>query len=162
MRFKPVDNGNLGAARYNLEEETTILTARFNEVAEGDPGNLELSDPLGAIVMLDLRGGLLAGLEVVVWPEVKTLKTLRMPKAEQSGSVAARDKSEDAAMAEEDENSVEFSCNESARLLRISVVGQTSTRHVEVAEGAVVGLTSKGQIGDIWMDGLPEGIRDFL
>lgn len=77
----------LPSVSWRWEPETDILSGNFRPAASGAAGALELTSADGSIVVLDLVGGRLNGLDVVIWPEVETVPKLRAPARQ--GAAAA-------------------------------------------------------------------------
>lgn len=71
------------AVDYRWDADTDILTAHVRDVRAGDgmSGSVEIEGSDGSWLILDVRGGRLAAVEVAVWPEVKIVGTLAPPAA---------------------------------------------------------------------------------
>lgn len=62
----------LPALVFRWDAETEILAGRSEppERGPGFTGSVELESPEGAVLLLEVLGGVLCGVEVVVWPEL--------------------------------------------------------------------------------------------
>ena len=70
---------------YRWDPETDILTGsvrgRPHEPKEGGlTGSVELEGADGSFILLDVAGGEIRGVEVVVWPDVRTVASLQLPR----------------------------------------------------------------------------------
>ena len=79
-RVEPLE-GRLPTVEWRWDVETDILSGGFRAALGdgGQEGSVELSDEEGSVVVLDVAGGVLCGLDVVVWPEVDTVPGLAPP-----------------------------------------------------------------------------------
>src|SRR3990172_10495219 len=84
-------SGELPTVTFKWDPETEILSGHFKGVgkAEGLTGTVELEGPDGSFAVLDVAGGRLRGLEVVVWPETQTVPGLTAPAARERGRLGA-------------------------------------------------------------------------
>lgn len=76
--------GVLPRVSYHWSTETEILSVHFDgaEPAVGYTGAIELEDPGGAVLTLDVHAGSITLLEVAVWPEVETEARLKPPRTD--------------------------------------------------------------------------------
>ena len=147
---------------FTRDEETDILAARLEGIETGPPvrGTVEWSSPEGGLLMLDIDHGILAGVEIVVWPEVTVIPGLEPPAGGENGLVAiASGHGERFALEEE----VPFAVrrNEGRGLMLIEVdqaPGPCSA--VRVCRGFVVELAANGSIAALWLDGMPHEAHD--
>lgn len=145
---------------YRWDVDTDILAAvvRHPEGAGGEPGSVELEGADGSWVVLDLQGGRIHGVEVAVWPDVKTRPALAPPPTILEGDVTlilerrrnaprgvATVEVETALMAETDvpERTVHFR------------FGATDGRTVRVAADILLDLDARGGIAGIWLLNVP-------
>lgn len=79
-RFEPLD-GPPPAITFRWDPETEILSGALP--AAGAPGGytgaIELEDPRGAFITLDVQNGGLAAIEIVVWPDMEVTDRLLPP-----------------------------------------------------------------------------------
>lgn len=76
------DQGDAPTVRYRWDPDTDILTALLGgntAPAAGLSGSVELAGTDGSWIMLDVRNGAITGVEVAVWPEVRTVAALAPP-----------------------------------------------------------------------------------
>ena len=87
-RVEPLE-GALPGVAWRWDPETDILSGGFRAIAGGRglEGSVELSDDEGSVIVLDVAGGVVCGLDVVVWPEVDSVPGLAPPAAARLGRV---------------------------------------------------------------------------
>ena len=85
-KVEPLD-GPVPRLTYQWDTETEILSGVAADVRgeRGLTGSIELEDPKGAVVTLDFAGGIMRGIEVVVWPSTQTSPTLGPPTPDEVG-----------------------------------------------------------------------------
>lgn len=79
-RIEPAE-APLPAMQFRWDPETEILAGRLEGArgTGGYTGTIELEDPRGPILALDVKDGTLTSFEVVVWPEVEVVEGLTPP-----------------------------------------------------------------------------------
>ena len=83
--------GALPSIAWRWDPETDILSGTFRSSGSSRlDGTIELTDAEGAIAVLDVADGAVAGLDVVVWPEVTSTRGLALPSSVESGRVVLR------------------------------------------------------------------------
>lgn len=80
VNIEPADDAP-APVTYYWDPDTAILTAQLagERPADGVSGSLELAGTDGSWVILDVRGGMVRGVEVAVWPDVRQVRSLRVP-----------------------------------------------------------------------------------
>jgi len=80
VRVEPLV-GNPSDVEYRWDPDTDILTANLRTRVTGDgaSGSVEIEGSDGSWLILDLNGGSVHGVEVAVWPEVRTRSALAPP-----------------------------------------------------------------------------------
>lgn len=81
VRWDEVPEQDLPAVDYRWDADTEILAAalRSSGVGEGLSGSVDIEGGDGAWLTLEVMAGRLAAVEVAVWPEVRTVKSLGIP-----------------------------------------------------------------------------------
>src|ERR1019366_1130678 len=79
----------LPTLHWQWDAETDILTGgiKVDSRGGGYTGTVELNDEEGSIAVLDISGGVLCGIDIVVWPEITTLVGLAAPVEARHGQV---------------------------------------------------------------------------
>lgn len=79
---------DLPMLEYHWDAETEILSGSAEIMgSRGLTGSIELEDAKGAVVTLDFAAGAMRGIEVVVWPTVRTKDDLTPPAPERGGKL---------------------------------------------------------------------------
>jgi len=140
------------AVAWHWEPETDILTGTARRARPGQQAeSLELVSADGAVIVLDLIEGEIAGLDVVIWPEVETRTDLQPPVPLSTGHVTLPATGEP---------------REVERPLAIEVDGLEETFHliigprrlasvVRVADHLLVEVDSANQLAGFWLTGVP-------
>lgn len=138
---------------WTWEPETDILAGGVEPPPGGPAGSLELNGHDGSLMVLDLAGGVLSGLDVVVWPEVTTVPGLVAPVAARRGRIALRLEFEpppwelDVAMA------VRASADES--VIHVRVGAPRPAIVIQVADRLAVEVDPAGGLAGFWLTGVP-------
>ena len=77
--------GRVPHISYKWDAETDILTGAIKssrKKAGGLTGSVELEGSDGSFILLDVAGGAICGVEVVVWPDVRTASLAVPPQVE--------------------------------------------------------------------------------
>lgn len=150
--------GALPAVRYRWDPETEILAGNLDEVEtdSGFTGTIELEDPNGAFLALDVRSGTVCALEMVVWPEVTTVPDLGLPPASQEGRLAvpARSSQPGIALLElEVPLSAERSPDES--VIHLCIGRPRPATAVRLATDLIVETDTAGDLVGFWLLNVP-------
>lgn len=156
-RVEPLD-GPLPTIRWRWDPETDILSGGFRGAAEPDAeeGSVELSDEEGSVAVLDVFGGVLSGLDVVVWPEVDTVRGLAPPVGARLGRVllptrtARREVS-----ALEVDTTLSVSATPDERTVHLRIGARREVEAVRVADHLLVELDHKRRLAGFWLTEVP-------
>jgi hypothetical protein len=83
-------SGKVPHITYRWDPETDILTGAIKsglKKTAGLTGSVELEGGDGSFILLDVAGGAIHGVEVVVWPDVHTAAGLTPPREVETGDV---------------------------------------------------------------------------
>ena len=143
---------------YRWDPETEILSGCAADVLgeRGLTGSIELEDAQGAVVTLDFAGGIMRGIEVVVWPASRTNPKLRAPAPNERGRfvVPTRPSQPGIAVVEVDTVlSAESSPDEGVIHLRVGPA-RPSTTH-QLAENLLMDIDPKDAIAGFWLLDVP-------
>lgn len=80
-------DGSEWPVEYRWDRDTGILTASSAAPAVGDgvSGSVEITGADGSWLILDLASGSIRGVEVAVWPDIRTVRTLNPPNEVRAG-----------------------------------------------------------------------------
>jgi hypothetical protein len=149
--------GALPAIRWRWDAETDILSGSFRQALDdGLDGTIELNDPEGAVAVVDIADGRIAGLDVVVWPEVETSRSLALPSGAPSGRlVLAAPRRMRGAASYEVEASIAIRANAAETLYHLRVGDQKPTRVVRIADHLYIELDVDDGIAGCWLADVP-------
>ncbi|UCG87072.1 MAG: hypothetical protein JSW71_00555 [Gemmatimonadota bacterium] len=148
----------LPKVEYQWDFDTEILTGRFTAGLPdpAQPGTVELGDAGGSFVSLSLDRRVLAGLEVVVWPEHETSTELTPPQAKRQGHLEIQ---LDEAMQNAGviELKVELSCekNGDESVIHLVVGTPRDVDAVTLAENLLAEVDHNGQLAGFWLLAVP-------
>ena len=148
----------LPAVSYRWDEDTEILTARIASPSSGDglSGSVDIEGTDGSWLVLDVAHGRLEGVEVAVWPEVRTRRHLTPPPAvpEARVRIPARDGSRGVA-AVEVETPLVAEVDDSERVIYFRVGRRREVRTVRVASDVLLDLDPEQHIAGLWLLNVP-------
>jgi hypothetical protein len=153
--------GKAPRINYRWDAETDILTGAIKGAAKEDPeagltGSVELEGVDGSFVLLDIAGGSIRGVEVVVWPDVRTIATLAPPPEVAEGDVLLPNRrSQPSIAAIEVEMPLTIETNGAESVFRVRVGVSRKVDVVRVAEGLLVELDEKQELAGLWLVGVP-------
>jgi uncharacterized protein YuzE len=162
LRARVVErSGKLPKIAYRWDPETDILTGSIKAAAkptdaEGLTGSVELEGADGSFILLDVQGGAIRGVEVVVWPDVRTVQSLQGPAAAREGEVVLpQQKSASGVDAVEVDTSLTIETNPSESVFRVRLGPARRVETVRVADGLLVEVDEKGEFAGLWLTEVP-------
>lgn len=150
--------GALPSLVWRWDPETDILSGSFHpgDVGDGLTGTVELSDAGGAIAVLDLTRGALAGLDIVVWPEVATVAGLIAPSDSRDGRVMFPGAADVAAIgALEVDDTLTVRTDSGERIFHVQFVASRPRMAVRVADNLMVEVGEDDELAGFWLTGVP-------
>ena len=146
--------GKLPTVTFKWDPETEILSGQFKGAGEADglTGTVELEGVDGSFAVLDVAGGRLRGLEVVVWPETQIVPGLTPPSATERGRLILPSRASQPGIAavEVDTHMVaDKSPDDSVIHLRIGP--QRRVKLVQVADHLLLELDDRSEIAGFWL-----------
>jgi hypothetical protein len=152
-------DGKLPAITYRWDAETEILSGQFKasgKKSNGLTGSVELGDPAGSFVILDVAAGVVRGLEIVVWPETTIVQNLAPPATNAKGRLVypARPSQPGIAAVEVDTAlSIEKRPDES--VIHVRVGPRRKSSPVQLADGLILEVDSGSNIAGLWLLNVP-------
>lgn len=147
---------------YRWDSETDILTGalkgggQVGDSAQGLSGSVELEGVDGSFVLLDVQDGAIRGVEVVVWPDVRTVATLQSPASPRAGEIILPKSQPGRALAAlEVDTPLTIETNPAESVFRIRVGPSRKVETVDVADGLVVEVDERGDLAGLWLTGVP-------
>jgi hypothetical protein len=149
--------GELPAVAYRWDVDTDILTAAVPATVEGGgmTGSVEIEGADGSWLILDVRHGAIAGVEVAVWPDVKVVKALTPPAdaADASVTIPARGTQPGLAALEVDTQLV-AQADAAERTIRF-VFGSGRAAVVRAARDLLFELDDRHHLVGLWLLNVP-------
>lgn len=154
------DAARPASVAYRWDADTHILAAAVRRDGDegGEPGSVELEGSDGSWIVLDLQAGRIRGVEVAVWPDVKTRPGLAPPADLMDGDVTLtlerrRNAPQGVATLEVDTAlSAETDTAETTVHFRLA---PDATRTVRVATDVLLDLDARGGIAGLWLLNVP-------
>ncbi len=150
--------GPLPAVEWRWDTETDILSGGFAGPAGGSgfEGSVELTDEEGSVVVLDVAGGVLRGLDVVVWPEVDTVPGLAPPANPRHGRVVVPGRpARQGVSAVEVDTTLSVSATPDERTVHIRIGTRREVEVVRVADRFYVELDHGRRLAGFWLTEVP-------
>ena len=150
--------GALPTLVWRWDPETDILSGSFDpgDAGDGLTGTVELSDDAGAIAVLDLTRGALAGLDMVVWPEVTTVAGLQPPDGTRDGRVMLPGAADVAAVgALEVDDTLTVRTDSGEQTFHVRFAGSRPRLAVRVADNLLVEVGEEDELAGFWLTGVP-------
>jgi hypothetical protein len=156
-RIEPV-SGVLPSISWRWDPETDILSGAFkgNRKSGGLTGTVELTDDEGSVAVLDVKNGVICGLDVVVWPEVTAVPDLQVPAKLTEGRVIlpARPSRPEVASVEVD-TTLSVRTNSSESVFHLQIGPRRPVEGVRTADNFYVEVDHKGGLAGFWMTNVP-------
>ena len=152
-------SGRVPHMSYRWDPETDILTGAIKgggKKAGGLTGSVELEGGDGSFILLDVVGGAIHGVEVVVWPDVRTTAALTPPREVTSGDVLLPTRrSQPAVAAVEVDTALAIETNPSESVFHVKLGPSRSATVVQVADGLLVEVDEQEEIAGLWLLEVP-------
>jgi len=143
---------------YKWDAETDILTGAIRsgrKKAGGLTGSVELEGSDGSFILLDVAGGTICGVEVVVWPDVRTA-TLTVPaQVEEADVVLPTRRSQPSVAAVEVDTALTIETNATESVFHVRLGPARRSRAVRVADGLLVELDEQEELAGLWLLDVP-------
>ncbi len=157
VRVESVE-GALPRVDYRWDVDTDILTAtlRTTAVGEGMSGSVEVTGRDGSWLIFDVSAGRIAGVEVAVWPDVRTVNGLAAPAEPTAGrvSIPAR-RSQPGVAAVEVETRLTAESDAAEATIHFRIGGARTTRAVRLAQDLLLDIDEREQIAGVWFLNVP-------
>lgn len=150
--------GPLPAFVWRRDVETDILSGGFATAPHGAgyTGTVELNDDEGSIAVLDVAGGILCGLDIVVWPELATLPGLAAPVEARSGQIVVPSRA-----AKRGTSALEFdatltaSADPGERIFHLRIGIRRPVEAIRVADHFLVEVDASQRLAGFWLEDVP-------
>lgn len=156
-------DGPLPTIRWNWDDETDILSGSMAGArkAGGLTGTIELTDDEGSIAVVDVAGGRIQGLDIVVWPEVTEVPGLEAPDAGRDGVVILPPRpSQPGVAAVEVDTTLSVAANPRHDTLHLRIGTKRQVEVVRTADRLLIEIDGKGRLAGFWLLNVPFGPED--
>jgi hypothetical protein len=151
--------GKAPRVAYRWDPETDILTGAVKGASlgknEGLTGSVELEGGDGSFILLDVQGGTISGVEVVVWPDVRTVASLQLPAAADADVVLPGKPAASGVDAVEVDAALAIETNPTESVFRVRVGPARKAEAARVAEGLIVEVDERGEVAGLWLTDVP-------
>lgn len=140
------------AVAWRWESETDILSGSYRVALPGEPAEaVELSSPEGAVIVLDVIGGEICGIDIVIWPDVETRVELQAPASGLPGRILLLPSAEPRQF--ESDLSVEVDGLEQTFHLLVGPRRPVTT--IAVADHLLIEVDDGDELAGFWLTGVP-------
>lgn len=146
------------AVRYQWDADTDILSA---VVEQGEPTvvgrstAVELEGADGAWLILDVRAGHIRGVEVAVWPDVRTRADLAPPSEVEDGAVIVGAVERGRRPAVEVNTRLAAEADRAERTIHFRLGASRASRTVRIARDLLVDVDRRDRIAGLWLLDVP-------
>ena len=152
--------GRVPHIAWRWDPETDILTGAVKrssaKATPGLTGSVELEGGDGSFVLLDVVSGSIRGVEVVVWPDVRTVPSLPVPAEAKHGDVElAGRRSQPSVAAVEIDASIAIDTNANESTFHVRLGALRPVKPVRVADGLLVEVDGHGELAGLWLTEVP-------
>lgn len=151
--------GSVPRISYRWDPETDILTGSIKGARKegaGLTGSVELEGGDGSFILLDVAGGAIRGVEVVVWPDVRTVASLAAPAGATDGDVVLPTRrSQPSVAAVEVDTALSIETNPAETVFHVRVGPARHLSVVRVADGLLVEIDDRQELAGLWLTGVP-------
>jgi hypothetical protein len=150
--------GDLPSISWRWDPETDILSGSFKDVRKsgGLTGTVELTDAEGSVAVLEVNGGVVCGIDMVVWPEVSPRSEIQVPARVTDGRVVLGSAGSRAAVASvEVDTSLSVETNGNESVFHLLIGARRPVEVVRAADNFYVELDQQGGLAGFWMTNVP-------
>ena len=144
--------------RYRWDADTDILTAnlRAGAVSEGMSGSVELTGSDGSWLVLDVAKGRINGVEVAVWPDVRTRPTLAPPTEAKFAKVTVPSRRSQPGIASVEVGGALIAEADSAeRTIHFRLGNAKQITTIRIARDVLLDVDDQNRIGGVWLLNVP-------
>ena len=147
---------------YRWDADTEILTARVSEAppeavdGSGLSGSVDVPGGDGSWRVLDVARGGIRGVEVAVWPELRTVGRLAPPSSvEFTRVILPTEEHTDAIAALEVDEPLVAETDEDERTIHFRIGAARRTRTVRLASDLLLDVDPRNRIAGVWLLNVP-------
>ncbi|MEP6690139.1 MAG: hypothetical protein ABJD07_03225 [Gemmatimonadaceae bacterium] len=157
VQVEPSD-GTPAEVEYRWDVDTDILTARLRNGPHGHgmSGSVELSGSDGSWVILEVKQGSIAGVEVAVWPDVRSVPTLSVPPEIEDARVLVPERRSQPGLALlQVDTRLLAAADEAERTIHFTLNGSLAVRTVRIARDVLLDLDEQASVTGLWLLNVP-------
>lgn len=150
--------GRVPSLRWNWDPETDILSGSFKPTGKsaGLTGTVELTDDVGSVAVLDVAGGVLRGIDIVVWPEVASTSTLTPPEPSRDGRILLPSRASQPGIASlEMDTTLSMSTDAAQQTFHLRIGGRQPAHVVRIADRCLVEVDQRNRLAGLWLLDVP-------
>jgi len=143
---------------YRWDPDTEILSAQLTQNGGGDgmSGSVGLEGSDGSWVILDVADGRINGVEVAVWPDVRTSPAFRPPTNVEDAHVVLPARSSQPSIASlESTTRLTVEADAAERNFHFKVGSGRGARTVRLARDLLLDVDDKSHISGLWLLNVP-------
>ena len=156
-QVEPID-GPAPAIIWRWDSETDILSGSFKPGGRvaGLTGTVELADDEGSVAVVDVSGGVVRGLDIVIWPPVITVPDLRPPTPAREGRVVLPSRPSQPGVASvELDTMLSVSANADESVIHLRIGSRRAAEPIRVADHLLIELDQRRRLAGFWLDNVP-------
>ena len=147
------------AVEYRWDPDTEILSAQLNPrvPGKGMSGSVELEGTDGSWLILDVSAGCINGVEIAVWPDVRTRNSLSPPGKVEDGRVLvpSRRSQRDAVASVEIETALLAEADEAERVFHFMLGKPQKIRTIRFARDLLLDIDASSHLAGLWLLNVP-------
>jgi hypothetical protein len=150
--------GKLPEFSWRRDVETEILSGAFVTAPQGAGynGTVELNDDEGSIAVLDIAGGVLCGIDIVVWPEVTAMPGLAPPVEARAGQVVVPSRvAKRGVSALEFDATLTMSADPGERVYHLRIGTRRPVEPIRIADRFFVEVDDAQRLAGFWFEDVP-------
>lgn len=150
--------GSPADVEYRWDSDTDILSAVVRAdatIPQPRATALELEGPDGSWLILDVRAGRISGVEVAVWPDVRTRADLAPPASVDNATVIVGAVERGKRLAVEVDTMLAAEADGSERTIHFRLGANRETRTVRIARDLLVDIDRRDRIAGLWLLDVP-------
>lgn len=156
-RTEPL-TGPLPTLTWHWDAETDILSGAMTGAGKktGLTGTVELTDDEGSIAVVDVNGGVVRGLDIVVWPEITEVDGLAAPLPARDAQVVLPPRSSQPGIASlEVDTTLSVAANPAHDVLHLRIGTKRPVEVVRIADRLLVEVDPKHRLAGFWLLAVP-------
>ncbi len=160
VQLEPASSDSPAEVAYKWDPDTEILSAQLSPAAggQGMSGSVGLEGSDGSWLILDVNAGRISGVEIAVWPDVRTMPALSPPShIEDINVVIPARRSQPNIASMEMATRLIAEADHAQRNFHFRLGKPKLTRTIRLARDVLLDVDDKSQISGLWLLNVPPG-----